>query len=359
MASAQSRIARINERIQRTSRFSRIAGCLVLVALTGLVDYSLGYERSLLVGYLLPIALATWFVGRRFGLVTSLLSVTCWIVSDVAAGGKPAVGLWNAGMGLISYSVFVWLLSQWRMLLLELDERVRQRTAALRREITERKRLEREMAEVTERERRRLGQDLHDSICQHLTGTALVAHAVRERLEQRNSQEVQQAEKVVRLLEEGIDMTRNLARGFFSPDLEAGGLVVALRGLVESIRERSAIECSFDCTTPVRVSDATTATQLYRIAQEAVANATRHAQARRIAIELFLAPPLLTMTITDDGIGLPNPLPEGEGLGLRMMAHGAALIGGDLTVKRHGESGTIVTCAVQARAEDMTEEEAG
>ena len=129
--------------------------------------------------------------------------------------------------------MFAFVLSDLRTLLRELDQRVRERTAALQREVAERQRLDQEIAEVARRERLRLGQDLHDSLCQHLTGTALTAQVLREKLAQRSAPEVVEAEKVVRYIEQGIDLTRNLARGFFSPELEAEGLMVALHGLAK------------------------------------------------------------------------------------------------------------------------------
>src|SRR4029077_5748891 len=213
------------------------AASLILVGVVGYLDYVTGYERSLSLFYLIPISLATWFGGLIFGLVMALLSVVVWILSDVAAG-IPVVGVWNAGMALASYIAFTVVLWKLRTVLDELDRRVRERTAALQREIAERERLDQEIAEIADRERRRLGQNLHDSLGQHLTGTALAAQVLREKLAARSAVEVAEADKVVRYIEEGIDVTRNLARGFFSPELDADGLSVALQGLAENISER-------------------------------------------------------------------------------------------------------------------------
>src|SRR4029077_1111997 len=165
---------------------------------------------------------------------------------------------------------------------------------------------------VADRERRRLGQNLHDSLGQHLTGTALAAQVLREKLADRA--EVEDADKVVRYIEEGIDLTRNLARGFFSPELEADGLDVALQGLAENISERFRVPCIFNGDDAVHVGDATTATQLYHIAQEAAMNAVKHASANRIDIELAQNGQKLTLTVSDDGRGFPEKLPEPPGL---------------------------------------------
>ena len=320
---------------------------LLLVGIIGYIDFRTGYERSLSLFYLVPISIGTWFVGLIFGLAIATLSVVVWVVSDLAAG-IPAVRIWNAGMALASYFAFTIVLYKLCTLLRELDQRVRDRTIALQREIAERERLDQEIAEIADRERRRLGQSLHDTVGQHLTGTALAAQVLREKLANRAAGEVPDADKVVRYLEEGIDLTRNLARGFFSPELEADGLSVALQGLAENVTERFGIACTFHGNDDVRVRDSTTATQLYHIAQEATTNAVKHAQATKIDIELDRKGQRLTLAVSDDGKGFPEKLPEPPGLGLRLMAHGAALVGGKFSVQRNRNGGTVVTCKLSA-----------
>jgi signal transduction histidine kinase len=316
---------------------------LLLVGLIGYLDYATGYERSLLIFYLIPVALVIWFGNIWLGLTFSILSVFASLASDLASG-IPAVKLWNIGMALTAYIVFTLLCSKLRTLLFELDRRVRDRTEALKREIAERERLDQEIAEVADRERRRLGQNLHDSLGQHLTGTALAAQVLLEKLAAHSAPEVPDADKVVRYIEDGIELTRNLARGFFSPELDADGLCVALQGLAANITERFGVLCNFVGDERVRVRDSTTATQLYHIAQEAVLNAVKHAHATKIDIQLLHAYGKLDLTVRDDGIGFPAKLPHPPGLGLRLMAHGAALIGGKFTVDRNRTRGTLVTC---------------
>jgi len=266
-----------------------------------------------------------------------------WVVAELSAG-VPEVRFWNAGMALGAFVLFAGVLSKLRTLVRELDRRVQERTAALQREVAERQRLDQEMAQVAERERRRLGQDLHDRLGQHLTGTALAAEVLKEKLAARSAPEVPEAEKVVRYIEEGIDLTRNLARGFFSPELEADGLTTALQGLAENITERFSINCVFDGEESVQIQDSTVATQVYRIAQEAVTNAVKHAVARQIDIRLVKRGPEVTLAIIDDGVGISDELPQPEGLGLRLMRHGAALIGATINVRRNNAGGTIATC---------------
>jgi signal transduction histidine kinase len=320
-----------------------IAACVFLVAIIGYIDYVTGYERPLLLFYLLPIALATWFGNLLIGLVISIIGIVAWMWSDTAAG-IPALGFWNVGMAFASFAIFAGMLSKLRTLVRDLDRRVLERTAALQREVGERQRLDRDIARVADRERHRLGQDLHDSLGQHLTGTALAAQVLKEKLALKSAPETTDAEKLVHYVEQGIDLTRNLARGFFSPELEADGLIVALQGLAENVTERFGIDCLFKGEESLRIRDSAIATQLYRIAQEAVTNSIKHAGAQGITICLTTITSELSLTISDDGIGFPDNLPNSEGLGLQLMRHGASLAGASLDVRRNGQRGTIVTC---------------
>src|SRR5438876_3633243 len=335
----------------RSSRFGGsaiplVVVCLFLVGVVGYIDYLTGYERPLLLFYLLPVSLAAWFGSLPTAMGIAVASIVVSMLSDVAAG-IPALGFWNAGMAFISYALFAGLLSKLRTLVGELDRRVQERTAALQREVAERQRLDREIAQVADRERRRLGQDLHDRLGQHLTGTALAAQVLKDKLATKSAPEVPEAEKLVRYVEEGIDLTRNLARGFFSPELEADGLSVALEGLAENISERFTINCIFHGGDSIPVRDSAVATQLYRIAQEAVTNAAKHAAAENIDIRVTVNGSELALTITDDGVGIPDKLPDSKGLGLRLMRHGAALIGATLSVQRHGGNGTAAICKLR------------
>ena len=319
---------------------------LIWIGAVGLVDYWTGYERSMMIFYLIPITLGTWFVGRPYGMFLAGLSVGTSILSDIASG-IPEVRYWNEAMGLSSYAIFVWLLSRWRASLRQLDDRVRIRTADLQEEIIARMRLEKEVAEVTERERRRLGHDLHDSLCQHLTGTALAAQVLRAKLAANLSNDAADAGKLVGLIEEGIDLTRSLARGLFSPDLERGGLAVALEGLAHNTQERTGINCEFhhNDESHLECCDAAVLTQFYRIAQEAVANAVKHAGAGRIVIELEALAGEMRLNVFDDGVGLGDTS-ESEGLGLKMLRHGANLIGASFNAAKRSPAGTIVSCVL-------------
>src|SRR5262252_679467 len=293
-------------------RTSLAIASLILAGVIGYVDYVTGYEHSMLLFYFLPISLAAWFGNFAFGITIVILCVATWVVADLASG-IPALGFWNIGTAFASYALFAGVVSKLGTLVRELDRRVDERTAAYEREMVERRRLDQEIAQVADHERRRLGHDLHDRLGQHLTGTALAAQVLKEKLAARSAPEARDAEKVVRCVEEGINLTRSLARGFFSPELEAEGLVMALQNLADNVREQFGINCVLEGGELIPIRDSMVANQLYQIAHEAVTNAVKHAAAKQIDIRFEMNGRELCLSVTDDGVGFSDK-PPSEGL---------------------------------------------
>ena len=155
------------------------------------------------------------------------------------------------------------------------------------RDISERKRLEKTVLEISEREQRRIGQDLHDGLGQHLTGIAFMSKVQEEKLEEKQSPEAADAAKIVELVNDAIRKTRELARGLLPVVSDAQGLMSALRLYASEVKDLFRISCQFQCDAPVLIHDASMATHLYHIAQEAVNNAIRHGHANEIVIRLF------------------------------------------------------------------------
>ncbi len=333
--------------LERCSRTTLVLAGLAMLAVIGAIDYVTGYEMLFSVFYLLDVGLAAWFVGRGFGLLMSVLSAIVWIGGDKLAGApysRPWIPIWNALILMVFYFIVVWLLTSLRSLHRSLELRVQERTQALRREMAERQRLEGEILDVSEREQRRIGHDLHDNLCQHLTATALAGQVLGERLAAKTLPEAADAAKVVELVEEGIDLARNLARGLYPVEMEAEGLMGAFQELSANITRSGRFRCIFVCQRPVLVEDDATATHLYRIAQEAVRNAMQHGKCKRIEITLSEGGGVLKLTVEDDGVGLPETHLAGGGLGIRIMAHRASMIGGSFSVEPAPTGGTIVTC---------------
>jgi len=320
-----------------------------LLLVIGTADFVLGFEISFLVFYILPVCLAVASLGGRFGAATAVASIATWLAGDIAAGahyGNLMVPFWNAIFALGTYLVVVWLFASLLALAREMEERVRQRTAALVQEIAERERLEKIVLDIGERERRSIGHDLHDGLGQHLTGTALTGQLLAEKLEERNAPETADAKKMVSLVKTAISQTRKMAKGLLLADIDAEGLAGALREFCASTTEQFRVNCSFHGDNQVHLPESGVASHLYRIAQEAVRNSVRHAKASEIEVHLEASKEILRLSIRDDGVGLPPPEKRSEGLGLRIMEHRAQIIGATFAVETPPEGGTLVVCTL-------------
>jgi len=322
---------------------------LGLILACGFVDYLTGSELSLLVFYFAPVALAVATLGVPSGVAAAILSIVSWLAGDFAAGVHYAyvfVPFWNAAIALVAYGIMIWLVAALLAVHRRLEERVRARTAALTNEIAERERLERELLAVAERERRLIGHDLHDGLCQHLAGTAIVAHVLADRIDPRESVLAAEARRVVALVQEAIRQSRLLAKGMLLPTVEDGDLPAALRELAEQVRTQFRIACVVETTSLPAIIKPEIAIQLYRITQEAVSNAARHGHPRLISVVATGSSNAITLTITDDGTGLPAPAARGQGMGLRVMAHRATMTGGTCVASALPRTGTQVHCLI-------------
>ncbi len=212
-------------------------------------------------------------------------------------------------------------------------------------DVTERKVLEREILEVSNREQQRIGNDLHDGLGQELTGVALMLRSLTTRIRRAHPEALPEVDEVVALLNQSIHNARTLARGLSPVSLERGGLVPALRTLAVRARETYGLSLTLRTrlTHPLRV-DESAANHLYRIVQEALSNAMRHGRATQVRIQLTSDDLAIRLSVHDNGRGLPPETQTATGLGLRTMRYRAQVIGGNLLVGNHRLGGTIVRC---------------
>jgi PAS domain S-box-containing protein len=234
----------------------------------------------------------------------------------------------------------------------ELETRVQERTAALKlanarlqTAITERKRLEHELLEITEKERRRIGLDLHDDLGQKLSGVALMLKGLELRLAKQKAREAQEAGRIHALVEQAMNHASDVAHDLATLDFKEGDLKGALDGLAARAKELFDISCRFKAEGSIPSLEPAVVAQLYKIAQEALTNAIKHGKAKRVGISLANGSDRIVLTVQNDGRPFPDMKSRSTGMGLRIMNYRASLIGATLEITGNGENGTLVTCS--------------
>jgi len=212
------------------------------------------------------------------------------------------------------------------------------------RDITERRFLEKEILDITEKERELIGQEMHDGMGQVLTGIAVKCKGLALNLKRKSFDESKEAMVISKLANQAIAQTRDLARMLYPIDIETGGLISALKMLASNTEKSMGVTCRFRCGKSVSVKNLVEAKQIYRIVQEAITNAVRHGKAKNINIKLRLTNRGTILSIENDGMDFPKVSPRGKGLGLKIMKYRTDLIGGSLDIRKGDKGGTIVTC---------------
>lgn len=220
------------------------------------------------------------------------------------------------------------------------------------RDITDRVNLEWEILHISEREHRRIAQDLHDGLGQLLVGAAYLAGTVRQDLAARRLPEARKLGRIGEVINEAVAQSRNLARGLHPVEPEPNGLMAALESLAARTKKLFQVRCHFSCRRPVLIPDNTVATHLFRIAQEAVTNAIKHGKPGHIEISLTRTPARISLAVKDDGSGMPARRRKKAGMGLHIMRYRAGMIGGSLAVQKEPGGGTTVVCTVHRPDED-------
>lgn len=210
-------------------------------------------------------------------------------------------------------------------------------------DITERKQLEKEILRISERERLKIGQELHDDLGQHLIGVEVMTKVLKKSLEDKSIEDAAYAGEINTLVKDAIIKTRRLAKGLCPVHLVSNGLKFALDELARSVTDIFGISCTFTCPNPVPVRDNSLATHLYYIAKESVHNAIEHGKATRITIDLNNIDGSVSMNIEDNGTGMDHDR-NYEGLGLRIMNYRAKMIGAALIIEPSRSGGTAVSC---------------
>ena len=315
-----------------------------LMALVCLIDLHAPLEVALSAVYLPTILLATAWLGRGAGVKVALVEATFRIVVDIVIvypEPVPWFSPWNAVGALFVYLLIVWLLDALLIIQHQLERDFAATAQRLDTSNTERLRLERELLALSARERHAFGRELHDDLGQHFVATALAAQVLAQSLDEGRG--AKEARAIVRWIEEGTAKVRKMARGLLLDQIDPAQLPRELEELALATTQ-AGVPCRALYEGPPLVISPETCAQLFRITQEAVANALRHARAHAIHLTLDNRAHSLWLTITDDGCGLPKHDRPVEGVGLRIMEHRAELIGAKLSIVSPGGPGTTVTC---------------
>ena len=207
----------------------------------------------------------------------------------------------------------------------------------------ERHEIEQELLKTSDEERARIGQDLHDDLCQQLVGIEFRIAVLKGQLAGLPLVQ-EEAAQIGGFVRDALVNARMLARGLSPVQFEAGGLMSALQEFVANMSTLFRVPCEFRCESPVPVADPFVATHLYRIAQEAVTNAARHSCAKSIVVSLALTAHGPALTIADDGTGCKTAIWDSTGMGLRIMQYRSEMIGATLRIQAGVDGGTVVNC---------------
>ena len=310
----------------------------VLIILVGWADYTTGWELSLFVLYAAPIIIAVWRFGLTAGILSASLSSIVWLFANEATHPyETDLGyIWAMMSRLFYFGVVVFAV---------LEVRKKQEAAAAHiKMLEEQRQLELDIVSVSEHEQQRIGQDLHDGICQQLAAIGCAARVLAEELESQGNPEASDAAMIEKSLQQAVLEARNLARGIFPVHVDRSGLGAALVDLARIMTRLTGINVTVEGETELSVDSPEASMNLYRIAQEAVANALKHSEANAITIHLRHHNDELELRIEDNGIGLPAKPPARRGMGLRTMRYRAQAIGSSLETGAREGGGTYISC---------------
>ncbi len=309
---------------------------------------------------LLPL-LALLLVGPRTGWAALALGATLFALVPVWLRLAAGTAWWTAAPAVrvpLAYWGFQWILWMIAMLVLMIlftrfqilqrrsmiAERLARRQ--LEAESADRQRLEAALVRIGEEERRRLGAELHDGLCQHLTAALLNCSALEQRRQAAGAADAAELTPLRMALKDAIGMAYDVAEGLCPMEVEPDALLPALARLCRETRERHGLDCQLQADRELTVRNPELALHLYRIAREAVANSVKHARCSRITVALERAAGEWTLRVADDGPEtVPGAVPA-TGLGLGILKHRARLIGGTLHVAGGPEGGMQVVCRV-------------
>lgn len=324
--------------------------CTFLTLVVAVIGVFTRGHLSITVLYAIPVALMAWLSDATSALLLSFLSAVVFILTvewpDLWRMPRPT----TMGIAIFRFSFYAATsvaIGRLSHLHRDLQSIAETRAKALAAEVSNRENLEREMLAISEREQRRIGQDLHDGLCQMLTAATLAGNAHTRYLQAGGrAAESEDVKRFVKYAEDAILLAKSIANGLDPMDLQKDGLMAALEQFADTTSDLFGIQCRFQCHFPVMMGSHHTAIHLYRIAQEAVGNAFKHGGASVVDIGLGETDSAIILSIIDNGCGFSPEANLSRGRGLRTMTVRSKLIGGNLSIRPFEKGGTEVTCSV-------------
>jgi signal transduction histidine kinase len=326
---------------RQSATLAFIEALALLFTITWL-DLATGHQVSLVLFYTAPIVFAVWLCDNKSVFVIAGLAGVLWSWADLVLGHSYSTSTVQAWEIAIRFAFFL------LVGLAGIAMREQQRASNARISLLEHtQRLEKQIIEVSEYEQRRIGRDLHDGLCQFLAAIGCAATSLKIELkEQRLDRLAANANEIEKLLSESVKQARDLAHGLVPVQLDEAGLPAALDELAASTTRLLPVECTFEFAGHAGASQNGKATHLYRIAQEAIHNATNHGKAHKIDIRLSANADVTSLSVTDDGIGFRKDEKETRGFGISIMQYRANLMDGELAIESGAKGGTTVSCTV-------------
>jgi signal transduction histidine kinase len=308
---------------------------LVMVGLIGAIDYLLGYEFSLAIFYVLPVALVSWEVGKNAGILVSVLSgAVIIIVMEIERPPlvHPLMPVWKGGASLVFLVLIAWLLA-----------------AHKRSEETRRQLLMQLQDSAVAEERNRIAREIHDTLAQGFTGISIQLEAAKDTLTADPEDARGHIERARQVARESLAEARRSVWALRPPELDGVGLAGALREFTARVGVGGATAVEFSLEGEAYLLPMGVTLGLLRICQEAVVNALRHAQARKIQVQMVYEPVELRLSVQDDGRGFDSQAGKtGKGFGLVSMRERAERIGASLEINSVPGAGTRVVAVVRA-----------
>jgi len=315
---------------------------LVLLFAISWLDLATDHQVSLVLFYTVPIVFAVWLCDNKSVFVIAGLAGVLWSWADLVLGHSYSSGTVQAWEITIRFAFF------FLVGLAGIAMREQQRASNARIALLEHnQRLEKQIIDVSEYEQQRIGRDLHDGLCQFLAAIGCVATSLKTDLKERGLDKLAlSASEIEKLLSESVEQARDLSHGLVPVQLDEAGLPAALQELAATTSRLLPVKCSFESAGQTGADQDGKATHLYRIAQEAIHNATKHGKAHKIDIRLSANASATSLSIADDGIGFPANGNAIDGVGISIMRYRANIIDGEFAIEAGARGGTIVSCTV-------------